>query len=95
MTIELVKQTSVLWAVFDGQCIVKESLTEEGVADYILADKRATVLDMIKQYKPRLSWDEALFLSGRLLCCDCSAVVDHYNPKWPIERQRCKLCLGR
>lgn len=97
MNFVLLKQSNLLWAVFDAdeKKILVESQTFEDITSYILDQQREEIKQRLTDYVPTMSWEMAQFQAKRLKCCDCTSVLDSYNAKWPLEKQRCSLCLAK
>ena len=93
---KLIKQTATTWAIFDDEhnSIVDEDLADHEVVEVILDLQRPTILEQVQRAPSDMPWHEAQMLAGRFKCCDCAGVLDVYNIKWPLERQRCKACLS-
>jgi hypothetical protein len=93
----LIKQKKDVWAVFDESTnqILVENMTIDEVVLWMMNKEKERLVEHIKQYEPPMSWDEAQFLAGRFSCCECSKTLDVYEPKWPLERQRCKACRSQ
>lgn len=91
----LIKQSPTLWAVYneDNHTIDAEGLTASQLADYALQKEKRTFLTHLKNYTPSITWEQAQVLSGRISCCDCGCRVDVYNQAWPLDKQRCSICL--
>lgn len=92
-----IKQTNVLWAVYDEnkKVVLKQDMPLEELVDFLLEDKREELTEQLKFYIPEYTWLQVQFEGGLLKCCDCNGILDQYNQKWPLERQRCKLCVSK
>ena len=94
---KLIQQDKTTWAVFDeeAQAILVENMTIDEVVMWMLHREKERLIEHIKGYQPEMTWDEARFLDGRFTCCDCGKKLDKYEPKWPLERQRCNACRSQ
>ena len=94
---QLIKQNATTWAVFDDttNTIMVENMTIDEVVTYMLHREKERLIEHVKQYEPPMSWEAVQFLAGRFNCCDCSKTLDKYEPKWPLERQRCEACRSQ
>lgn len=93
--ITLVKQTKLTWAVYcsESNSILRENLTKDQLLDYQYLLMKPAMKKALAEYEYTMSWEEAQMLAGRLTCSECGGILNTYNVKWPLNRQRCTDCL--
>jgi hypothetical protein len=94
---KLIKRNNDMWSVFDEatNTIVIELGTPEEVVEWMLETQKTELINRLRTHPPDMTWNEAQFLAGRFHCCDCKKTLDKYEPKWPLERQRCNTCRSQ
>lgn len=86
----VIHRAKKLFTVLDDSGLVLEDITKEAVEDYFCAEFKKRFWSMCK---PEIVSDEEYkVLTGKILCCDCGAVVTKYNPSWKESNQRCERC---
>ncbi len=91
----ILKKSPTLWAVYDPgtRTIPIEDATLDEVVDFLLDLRRDDLKAALEREHSRIPWEEVEFMAGRYICCECGKILDIFNHRWPIERQRCKSCL--